>query len=87
MRKDSSVLGFFVGLIAPIMAYVMQTYSTVQQSLFVDKPIALYVIAAVINLIIIRFSFTGGKEQFGKGVVLSTFIAMLVLIFVTKLKI
>lgn len=87
MKKDSIFLGVLIGLIAPVISYLLTTYTSMQQSLFAQKPIAMYVIAAVINLVIIRFSFKSGRDTFGKGVVLATFIAMLALIFMTKLSV
>jgi Ca2+/H+ antiporter len=87
MQRNSYLAGELVGVIAPGFAYIISTYTTLQQSLFSDKPIAFYVIAAVINLIIVRFSFRAGQDKFAKGIVLITFLAMLVLIFATKLKV
>ena len=87
MQKNSLLAGVLIGVIAPVLAYIISTYTTVQQSLFSDKPIAFYVIAAVINLIIVRFSFRAGQDKFAKGIVLITFLAMLVLIFASKLKV
>lgn len=85
--KDSLLLGIAAGIILPLTAFLLQMYTNLQESLFVDKPIALYVIAAAINLIIVRFTYRAGKESFAKGIILITFIAMLVLIFGTKIKV
>lgn len=87
MQKDSFFIGTGIGLIAPILAYLAMTYTTLQQSFFADKPIALYVIAALINLIIVRFTYRAGKESVAKGVVLITFLVMILLIILTKLKV
>ena len=87
MQKKSFLLGSLLGVIAPILAYLLIGYTSIQQSLFSDKPIALYVIAAVINVVIFRFAYRAGQESFAKGILLITFIAMLSLIFLTKLKV
>jgi len=87
MQKDSLLAGVIIGAIAPLVAYLAMTYTTFQQSFFQDKPIALYVIAAVINLIIIRFAYRADNTSTAKGVVLITFLAMLILIFIMKLKV
>ncbi|WP_159637182.1 hypothetical protein [Sphingobacterium composti Ten et al. 2007 non Yoo et al. 2007] len=87
MQQNSIFTGVILGSIAPLAAYLMMTYTSFQQQFFAEKPIALYVIATVINLIIVRFAYRGGKESLAKGIVLITFVAMLVLIFVTKLKV
>ena len=87
MQKKSFLIGALIGAIAPLLAYVITVYTSLQQSLFADKPIAFYVIASVINVVMLRFTFRGGKESLAKGILMTTFLAMLVLIFVTKLKV
>lgn len=85
--KDSFWLGGLFGTLAPIVAYVMSNYTTIQTNFFTDKPIAMYVVAALVNLIIIRFTYRAGKESFAKGIVFITFVAMLVLVITVKLKV
>lgn len=85
--KDSFWKGGLVGIIAPILAYILTEYTAIQQSFFDEKPIAIYVIAAVINLVLVRFSFRAGHESFAKGIVLVTFIAMLILLVISRFKV
>lgn len=85
--KDSFWLGGLAGVVAPMLAYIISNYTSLQTFFFADKPIAIYVIAALINLIIVRFTYRGGKESFAKGMIFVTFVAMLVLVVTTKLKI
>ena len=87
MQQNSIFTGVILGSLAPLVAYLLMTYTSLQQDYFAEKPIAIYVLAAVVNIIILRFAFRGGKESLAKGIVLITFIAMLVLIYVTKLKV
>ncbi|TCV11832.1 hypothetical protein EDC17_102615 [Sphingobacterium alimentarium] len=87
MNKNSIIAGIIVGAIAPLLAYLVMTYTTLQQSYFAEKPIALYVLAAVVNLVIIRFAYRGQKEALAKGVVLITFLAMIAFVVLTKFKI
>lgn len=87
MNKNSLIAGLIVGGIAPLLAYLVMTYTTLQQSYFAEKPIALYVLAAVVNLVIIRFAYRGQKEALAKGVVLITFLAMIAFVVLTKFKI
>lgn len=70
----------------PGLAYILTIYTSIQHNLFEEKPIAVYVIAAMINLIIVRISFRSGKESFAKGIVLITFVAMLLLITISRFK-
>ncbi len=85
--RDSFWSGGAIGALAPILAYVLSNYTGIQASYFSDKPIALYVIAALINLIIVRFTYRAGKESLAKAIVFVTFIAMLVLVIVAKIKV
>lgn len=87
MKKDSFILGFITGVLAPIIAFLLTTYTSFQQDYFANKPIALYVLAAVINLIVVRFIYRAGYEKFAKGIILLTFLAMLVLIFGSRVNI
>jgi len=85
--KNSLPLGILIGVVFPCIAYAITTYTSLQTTYFLEKPIAIYVMAAVVNLGIFRFSYRAGKDAFAKGVLLATFIAMLVLIYGTGLKI
>lgn len=87
MQQNSLFTGVILGSLAPFFAYLLLTYTSMQQQFFAEKPIALYVLAALINLLIVRFAYRGGKESLARGIVLITFVAMLILIFVTKLKV
>lgn len=87
MMKNSLPLGLLIGLFFPLIAYLLTKYTEVQTSYFVDKPIAIYVMAAVVNIGIFRFSYRAGKDRFAKGVLIITFIAMLLLVFGTGLKV
>lgn len=87
MNKNSLIAGIIVGAIAPLLAYLAMTYTTIQQSYFAEKPIALYVLAAVVNLVIVRFAYRGQQEALAKGVVLITFLAMIAFVVLTKFKI
>ncbi|GGH01168.1 hypothetical protein GCM10007415_41540 [Parapedobacter pyrenivorans] len=49
------------------------------------QPLSLYVIAALINLLFIRFFYRSMLEQPARGVILITFVASLLLIFTEKL--
>lgn len=84
--KDSFWLGILVGTLAPILAYLLSTYMDLQTGYFVDKPNAMYVIAALVNLIVVRFTYRRGKISFARGVVFITFVAMLVLLISTRWK-
>lgn len=85
--KNNFGLGALIGLIFPLIAYLLTNYTDLQTSFFVDKPIAIYVMAAVVNLGIFRFAYRAGKDSFAKGVLLMTFVSMLLMLFGTGIKV
>ncbi|MFZ4863410.1 hypothetical protein ACL9RF_14625 [Sphingobacterium sp. Mn56C] len=85
--KDSLFFGTIIGSIAPLLAFALNSYTALQALYFADKPIALFVVAAGINLVIMRFTYRAGKENLAKGIMLITFLAMLVLILGQRFKI
>lgn len=87
MQKKDFILGMVIGVIAPLASYLLTQYTSLQQDYFAEKPIAIHVLAAAINLIVVRFAYRAGKESLAKGVMLLTFLAMVVLIWLTKLKV
>lgn len=82
--KNNFVLGAVLGVVFPLLAYLATTFTTIQTSLFAHKPIALYIFAAVINLVAVRFLYRNGKEATANGVVLATFLAMMILIVLMR---
>ena len=82
--KNNLFLGLVLGLIFPLLAQLLVLFTSVQTSLFAHKPIAIYVIAATLNLIAVRFLYRGGKEKTANGVILATFLAMIVLIVLQR---
>lgn len=75
-------MGCLVGVIAPAIAYLLRTFSSVGTTM---HPLSLYVLAAAINLLLLRFLYRGGLDRIAQGVLLVTFLAVLFLIFIDKL--
>jgi len=78
--KNNFWIGMALGVIFPLLAHLATIFTSIQTSLFIQKPIALYVIAATLNLISVRFLYRNEKEATANGVVLATFLAMIVLV-------
>ncbi|MBE8721429.1 hypothetical protein [Sphingobacterium pedocola] len=85
--KNSLIQGVLIGFIAPLIAFLLTVYTDLENMLSPDKPIFLYVIAAGVNLIATRILFKEGFDAAGRGVVLVTFIGVLLLLFWAKFKI
>ncbi len=85
--KNNVLLGVLLGAIFPLLAYVLTTFTELQRTLFSQKPIALYVMAAVVNLVAVRFIYRSGRENTAKGIVLVTFLAMVLMVVVLRIKV
>ncbi|MGN5955623.1 hypothetical protein ACP6L2_13510 [Sphingobacterium lactis] len=79
--KNSVLSGFLLGLIFPIIAFVLTRYTEAVATLFPDKPTGLYIIAAAFNLIACYFCYKKDLDKTGNGFVLTTFLGMLLMIF------
>ncbi len=78
-------IGVAIGLLAPVAAYVL-TKVTAWDMQLGGKPLSIYVIAALINLLLVRFFYRNARERSARGVILITFAAALLLIFTDSLK-
>lgn len=85
--SDNYFSGVILGAVCPLLAYWATNFTNLQTSFFAQKPIALYVIAAVINLIAVRFIYRSGRESTAKGIIIATFLAMVVMVLALKIKV
>lgn len=85
--KNSVLVGFLLGLIFPLLAFILMRYTSVQAQLFPDKPTGLYVIAAAVNLVGCWISYKKEMDKFGNGLVLATFLGMMLLVFTKNISI
>ncbi len=83
LRKNSMLLGLILGLILPIIAYLLTQYTEVVIKLIPQKPLALYVLALTGNMIAVWYCYRNDRQQLGKGFVLVTFLGMLLAV-ITK---
>ena len=77
-------MGCAVGGVAPLVAYLLNGYSLLTTGYF-SHPLSLYVLAAAVNLLIVRFFYRSERDRSGRGILLVTFLALLLLLFTTKL--
>lgn len=76
--------GLLSGIIAPaIVCLIFDVWH--KDWLLPDKPGVPYLVAILINLVILRFAIRKGKEYKGYGVMLVTFV-FAILVFILKLK-
>lgn len=80
MKKDNFTFGCLIGLLPPAIAHVLTTSGTMGPFIS-NKPLSLYVIAALINLVVIRYGYRNGYQKSAQGVIFATFAATLMLLF------
>lgn len=85
--KNSLGLGVLIGLFAPALAYILTNYTSFAQQLFPTKPFVFYVLAAAVNLVLVRIFYRkqAMQENLGKGVMISTFLGMLLILYFFKI--
>lgn len=79
MKKDSLVFGCLIGLVFPAVAHLLTKGGGLD--IFSGRPLALYVIAALLNLMLIRYGYRNAYEKSAQGIILVTFAATLILLF------
>jgi hypothetical protein len=78
-------VGFVLGLILPGLALLLFNI-LYKDAVVLGKPAIPYMVALGLNLIAIRISYKKDADQTGKGIMLSTFICMLLLVLVFKVR-
>lgn len=86
LRYNHILFGCFLGSIAPLIAFLFTEYHLVEV-LTQEKPLAAYLMAAVVNLLLLRYLFKNGNDKTGKGVLLVTFACMLLLLYLKGFKV
>ncbi|MGJ1266279.1 hypothetical protein ACR78F_00500 [Sphingobacterium spiritivorum] len=85
MQKNNFLIGIALGIIAPLIAYLLTTYTALETMLAANKPAALYVIAGLANLVMLRYFYRNDKEQTARGIMLVTFAGTVILIYTLKI--
>lgn len=87
--KNNIWTGIAIGFICPLLAYLLIIYTSVPESFFPTKPFMAYLIATAINLLLIRVFYkrTMPQEKTARGVMLITFVGMLMFLYFHKLNI
>ncbi len=77
--------GFLAGLVFP-GASLLLSHLLYKDVILLNKPAIPYLAALGLNLFFIRISYKKDADQTGKGIMLATFVCMLLLIFIFKIK-
>ena len=85
--NNSLGLGLALGVIFPLIAFLLMKYTDLQMQLCSDKPTVLYVIAAAVNIVGCYVCYKKELEKLGNGLILITFLSMLLLVFTKNITI
>lgn len=87
MMRNSVVTGVGIGAVAPLIAFFLTHHTALIAQYFPNKPIVFYVLAAGINMIFVRVFFRKEQpqDQVAKGIILTTFIGLLLLLYFFKM--
>jgi len=84
-QKNSILFGFVLGLILPGLALLI--FNVLYKDVVIlGKPAIPYLVALGLNLIGMRICYKKDADQTGRGIMISTFIGMLLLVVVFKVK-
>ncbi len=75
--KNNSWIGLGIGTVSPVLAYILVRFTDLELHFLPEKPMAIYTIAILVNLVLLRFAYRSGKDHLGKGIIASTFLAMI----------
>ena len=84
MEINKFIKGIAFGLIAPAIAFLLTSYTTLAQQILPSKPFWLGFIAIFLNLILMRFQFKKGAESQAKGIMVVTFVCTLLYFYIHK---
>lgn len=85
--RNNLGLGILMGAIAPLIAYLLATYTALTDTLAPEKPMLVYVIAVFINFVALRFLFKREQDALAKGILVATFAASILYILTQRLSI
>lgn len=85
-KKNNLLLGILYGIIPPAFAWLVFNYILHNEAMIMDKPAAPYLLAIGLNLLLLRYSAGNYLDKTSNGIMISTFVCML-LVFIFKMHI
>lgn len=86
MKKNRFVFGILLAMVFPVVAHVLTELTTWNLAIG-NKELSLYVIAALANLLLVRYYYRNQLENTARGIILITFAAAIVLIFTKNISV
>jgi sulfite exporter TauE/SafE len=85
-KKNNLLLGMLYGLVPPAFAWLVFNYTLHNEAIIMDKPAAPYLLAIGLNLLLLRYYARNYLDKTSNGIMISTFVCML-LVFILKMHI
>lgn len=82
--KNNLWIGVGIGAVFPALAHVLARFTDLELHFLPQKPMAIYTLAVLVNLVLLRFVYRAGNDNTGKGILVSTFLAMLLYLLTHK---
>lgn len=80
MKKNNLFFGILLGLIAPVIAFIVSQFDLTEINIG-NKSLSFYAIAALLNLILMRYYYRNEMENSARGIILITFICAMAIFF------
>lgn len=82
--KNNLWIGVGIGAVFPALAHILVRFTDLELHFLPQKPMAIYTLAVLVNLVLLRFVYRAGNDHTGKGILVSTFLAMLLYLLTHK---
>ncbi len=80
MKKNNLLFGILLGLIAPVIALILGEFNLTGIDIG-SKNLSFYVIAALINLLLMRYYYRNEMGNSARGIILITFVGAMAVLF------
>ncbi len=80
MKRNHILFGLLLGSIAPVLAYIVSYFNLTGIDLG-QKKMSFYVVAALINLLLLRYYYKSEMGNTASGIILITFIGAIGVLF------
>jgi hypothetical protein len=83
LKKNNIITGMLAAWVLPVITWGVFGFILKNRIVIANKPAIPYLVAIALNLFIIKYLFKKGADQTGTGMILCTFVAM-ILVFLFK---
>lgn len=80
MKRNHISFGLLLGSLAPLLAYVISHFNLTGIDLG-EKKMTFYVLAALVNLLLVRYYYRNEMSNTARGIILITFLGAIGVLF------